>query len=567
MKNLFKNGADLLFRKQTNILSAAAVIAVAVLLSRILGLLKYRLLTSSFTVSEIGVFIASFRLPNTIFDLVVMGALTSAFIPVFTSYVTRQKYEDANIIASTILNISGVVFVLLSIVFLVFTDGLVHLIAPGLSPSELSLAVPFTRIMLVGQTLPLILGNFLTGILQSQKRFLVPALAPVVYNLGIILGIVFLSPSLGLYGAVWGVVLGAILFLLIQIPLSLHLKFSYQFRLNFEHPGVRDIGKLIVPRTIGLAITQLNYVANLVISSLLATRAITIFNFAQQLSQLPIGVFAVTISQAALPTLSEERDKEDQFAAFKKTFLTSLHQILFLTLPAAAILIVLRIPVVRLVYGAAKFDWPATVETGRTLAFFGLGLVAESTINLLVRGFYAIHDSKTPVILGSIIVILNIILSVVFIFLLPWGKPVWALALAAAIADSVYAVWLLFILNKKVKSFEFFRLVLPAAKMFLAAWITGVSLYIPMKLLDQLVFDTTRTLPLLMLTGTASLIGLSVYLFLTWMFEISELSSFTGLFRKGYQLIFAAEERVEEAVSDVVSQSAPESLSEGSHER
>jgi len=557
---------DLLFRKQTNILSAATVIAVAVLLSRILGLLKYRLLTSHFTVSEIGVFIASFRLPNTIFDLVVMGALTTAFIPVFTSYISREKYEDANIIASTILNISTIVFVILSVIFLVFTQGLIHLIAPGLTNAELSLAVPFTRIMLVGQTLPLILGNFLTGILQSQKRFLVPALAPVVYNLGIILGIWLLSPTMGLFSAVWGVVLGAVLFLLIQIPLSLHLKFHYRLILNWKHRGVVEIAKLIIPRTIGLAITQLNYVANLVISSLLATRSITIFNFAQQLAQLPIGVFAATISQAALPTLSEEQGKKDGFVAFKKTFLTSLHQILFLTLPAAAILIVLRIPVVRLVYGAAKFDWPATVETGRTLAFFGVGLTAEALVNLLVRGFYAIHDSKTPVILGSITIAINIILSIVFIFLAPLGRPVWALALSAAVADSIYAIWLLVVLNKKVKYFDRSALLVPAGKMFLAAWITGVSLYVPMKLLDQLVFDTTRTLSLLMLTGTVGLIGLSVYLFLTWMLNISELSSFMGLFRRVYRMVFAAEEKMEEAVSDAVSKAAPESLSEASHE-
>lgn len=560
VKNIIRNGTDLLFRRQTNILSAATVIAVAVMASRVLGLLKYRLLTSHFTVSEIGVFIASFRLPNTIFDLVVMGALTTAFIPVFTSYIAKEKYKDANIIASTVLNISAIVFLVLSVIFLVFADGLVHLIAPGLSADELALAVPFTRIMLVGQTLPLILGNFLTGVLQSHKRFLVPALAPVVYNLGIIIGILFLSPSLGLYGAVWGVVLGAILFLLIQVPLSLHLRFHYHWLIDWGHQGVREVGRLIVPRTIGLAIIQLNYVANLAISSLLATRAITIFNFAQQLAQLPLGIFAMTISQAALPTLSEERDNKDNYEAFKKTLLTSLHQILFLTLPAATILIVLRIPVVRLVYGAAKFDWPATVETGRTLAFFGAGLIAESVYNLLVRGFYALHDSKTPVFWGSLSIILNIILSVLFIFFVPaWGKPVWALALASSLADSAYVMILLYFLHRRVGHFDTKQLLLPAGKMFLAAALTGLALYVPMKLLDQLVFDTTRTVPLLALTGIAGLTGLSVYLFLTWVLQIQELSAFTGLARKVWGFISASEAQVGETVS----KSASESLSEG----
>ncbi|MCL4397861.1 murein biosynthesis integral membrane protein MurJ [Patescibacteria group bacterium] len=558
VNNLIKNGRDLLFRRQTNILSAATVIAAAVLLSRLLGLFKYRLLTGRFSVSDIGVFITAFRLPNTVFDLIVMGALTTAFIPVFTSYIAKDKTEDANRIASTVLNLSILIFLLFSFLFFVFTDPLMHLIAPGLSPREMSLAIPFTRIMLLGQTLPLILGNFLTGILQSHKRFLVPALAPVVYNIGIILGILFLSPSLGLYGAVWGVVLGAFLFMLIQIPLCAHLDFHYQLKFDLRHPGVTEIGRLIVPRTLGLAVTQLNYFANLAISSLISTRAITIFSFAQQLEQLPIGVFAATIAQAALPTLSEEHGKDDNFANFKKTFLTSLHQILFLVCPAAAILIVLRIPIVRLVYGASKFDWPATVETGRTLAFLSIGLIAEAAINLLVRGFYALHNSKTPVIVGSLTVLLNIALSFSFIFLFPiWGKSVLGLAAASAIADSLYALILIYLLNRAVHSFEPQALLLPAGKILFAAALTGFSLYVPMKLLDQLVFDTTRTAPLIMLSATVSLIGLTVYLFLTWVLQIEELKSFLSLFGQLGHVFFAAEDQVERAVSDVVTETAP----------
>ncbi|MBI3559137.1 murein biosynthesis integral membrane protein MurJ, partial [Candidatus Gottesmanbacteria bacterium] len=512
---------DWLFRRQTNILSAASVIAVAVLASRILGLFKYRLLTERFSVADIGVFITAFRLPNTVFDLIVMGALTTAFIPVFTSYLTRAKHEEADKVASTILNLSILVFAVLSVVFFIFADVLVRLIAPGLTAKEVALAVPFTRIMLIGQTLPLILGNFLTGILQSHKRFLIPALAPVVYNLGIILGIWFLSPMIGLYGAVWGVVLGAVLFLLIQIPVSLHLKFNYQFKLDLKLPGVKEVGRMIVPRTLGLAMTQLNYIANLVISSLISVRAITIFSFAQQLAQLPIGVFAATIAQAALPTLSEENEKGDQFSSFKKTFLTSWHQILFLVSPAAVILVVLRIPIVRLVYGASKFDWPATVDTGRTLAFLGIGLVAEAAINLLVRSFYALHDSKTPVIVGSLMVALNILLSVVFIFILNAG--VIGLAAGASIADSLSGLILFYLLHRRIKLFDLKSLVFPAGKILLAAGVTGLALYIPLKLLDQLVFDTTRTVPLILLTGTVATIGLAVYLFLTWVLEIEEL--------------------------------------------
>lgn len=546
---------NFLFRRQTNILSAATVIAAAVLLSRLLGLIKYRLLLGhqfGFTPSDIGVFLAAFKLPNFLFDLVVMGALTTAFIPVFTSYISQNKNDEANEIASTILNLSILVFLLFSFLFFIFTDPLMHLIAPGLTPQEFSLVIPFTRIMLLGQTLPLILGNFLTGILQSHKRFLIAAMAPVVYNLGIIAGIFFLSPIMGLYGPIWGVVLGATLFFLVQLPLAAHLKFHYKSIINLGHSGVKEIGKLFTPRILGLAAGQLNYIVTFSLSSLFGARGITIFAFAQQLEQLPVSIFASTIAQAALPTLSEEFQHKDSYQDFKKTFASSFHQILFLVLPAAAILTVLRIPIVRLVYGASEFDWMATVDTGRTLAFLGLGLVAESLINLLVRAFFASHNSKTPVTLGVFTVGLNIILALVFVLIL--HLPIWGLALAMAISDTVYIIMLIFFFRREITGFELKSLILPGAKMFLAAIITGFSLYIPMKLLDQLVFDTTRTVPLILLTGTASAIGLSVYLFLTWVFKIEELNAFLGLFGRIKKVIFQAEE----TVSEVVSQVSPE---------
>jgi len=195
------------------------------------------------------------------------------------------------------------------------------------------------------------------------------------------------------------------------------------------------------------------------------------------------------------------------------------------------------------------------VETGRTLAFLGLGLVAEAIINLLVRGFYALHDSKTPVVVGSVTVLINICLSLIFIFFIPaWERPVWGLALAVAIADTIYALVLIFLLNRRVNHFDPVTLLVPAIKIITAAALTGISLYIPMKLLDQLVFDTTRTVPLIMLTGIVSLIGLSVYLFITWILQIDELRSFLGLFGRITKIFSVAEEKVESTISEAVTE-------------
>ncbi len=515
--------------RQTSILDAAMAIMIMVSTSRALGLLRTRMLNARFSPDELGVYLAAFRIPNFIFDLLVMGALVVAFIPVFTEYQTSKEKNQAWRMASSVINIGVLIFGLFAIPFLIFSRQLCQFIAPGFNESQISQMEIFMRIMLVAQVFPLIIGNFLTGILQSFKHFLIPALAPVVYNLGIILGIFFLTPLFGLYAPVFGVVLGAFLFMAIQIPLIISLGYHHFWQINTSDPGVREVGKLMLPRTFGLAVSEVDATVDLMLSSFLGARMVTVFSFAQQLQQVPIGLFGASIAQAALPTLSEVKTKEN-LKDFKNTFLASLHQILFLVLPVSVILIVLRIPVVRLVFGASRFDWEATVLTGKTLAFFSFSLFAQSIIYLLARGFYALYDSKTPVVIGIISVLINTILSIVFIRYL--GLPVWGLAISTSVASIINAFLLLVFLDRKVEKFDRGRLILPAIKIFTATLITGIFLYVPMKLLDQLVFDTTRTVNLILLTGIVSTIGLMVYLFLAWFLNIEEIIIFFNLARK-----------------------------------
>ncbi len=456
-----------------------------------------------------------------------MGALTTAFIPVITELLIKNKEEEAWRVASTVLNMALIGFLFLGLAIFIFAEPLSQLIAPGFTGEKLAVMANLTRIMLLAQ-LFFILSNFLSAIIQSSKRFLFPAIAPVAYNLGIIIGIVFFSPMMGIYGAAWGVVIGTFLHFAIQIPVIIHLKIRYQPTIDVNNQHAREIGKLMLPRTLGLAVAQVNFTIDTILASLISASSITVFNFASHLAQLPIGLFGATIAQATLPTLSEEQAKENP-ENFKTTLLNSFHQILFLTLPATAILIVLRIPVVRLVFGSKTFPWEATVLTGRTLAFLGLGIVAQGLIQLLVRAFYALRDSKTPVKIGIFSFAVNIGASLAAIFVLK--LPVWGLALSSSIGDLVNVTFLLLFLNKKIR-FSLFPLFIPAFKMVFAALMAGISLYIPMKLLDQLVFDTTRVIPLIALTGVASFAGLSVYIFLTWLLEIKELSAFTGIIQR-----------------------------------
>ncbi|MEK7141929.1 MAG: murein biosynthesis integral membrane protein MurJ [Patescibacteria group bacterium] len=515
--------------RQTSIGSAALVLTSMVAASRLLGLIRDRMLAARFSADELGVYFAAFRIPNLLFELLVMGALTTAFIPVFTRFLTQEKEEDAFRMAAIIINTSIILLLIVAVPMFIWAAQVSRLFAPGFSQEQINQMAQFTRVMLVLQVGPLLVGNFFTGILQSFRSFLVPALAPVVYNIGIIAGIMVLTPSFGLLAPVIGVGIGAILFMIIQVPVLLSLGYRHQFAIDLHHKGVRDVLKLMGPRTLGLGAAQIDTTVDLMLASFLGARMVTIFNFAQHLQQLPVGLFGATIAQAALPTLSFSAANNDK-PELKRAIVTSLHQMLFFILPVSVLFIVLRTPVVRLVFGAGRFDWEATVLTGMTLSMFSLSLGAQAVVHLLARAYYALYDSKTPVIIAVISILGNALLSITFI---TWmGLPVWSLGLSTSLASIVHAVALFFLLDKRLESFSRKELFTPLLKMSAAAVMAGVAIYIPLKILDQLVFDTTRTFGLILLTGATSFVGLSVYFFLAWVMGVAEVNSFLSMIKR-----------------------------------
>ncbi len=487
------------------------------------------MLAARFSTDELGVYFAAFRTPNFLFELLVMGALTTSFIPVFTRYLTGEKEEEAWRMASTIINASLFLLSLVVIPMFIWAPDISRLFAPGFTTAQINQMAQFTRLILVLQVAPLLVGNFFTGILQSFRSFLVPALAPVVYNIGIILGIIVFTPTLGLFAPVIGVGIGAMLFMLIQIPVLISLGYRHQYVVDLNHKGVRDVMKLMAPRTLGLAASQIDTTVDLMLASFLGARMVTIFNFAQHLQQLPIGLFGVTIAQAALPSLSLSAANNDK-DEFKRSIITSLHQMLFFILPVSVLFIILRTPIVRLIFGAGRFDWEATVLTGMTLSMFSLSLGAQAAINLLARAYYALYDSKTPVVVAVGSILGNALLSIMFI---TWLRlPVWSLGLSTSIASIAQAVALFVLLDKRLESFSRREFFVPLMKMSVAALIAGVAVYIPLKILDQLVFDTTRTFGLLLLTGMTTTIGLGVYIFLSWVMGVGEVHSFLSMLKR-----------------------------------
>lgn len=537
-------------RQQKNIFSAAAIISLMIAVSRILGLLRNRVLAHFFSAEELSLYFAAFRLPEVVFNVLVFGAISAAFIPTFTAYFTKKK-EEAWQIASTILTLAVLAFFLLSFFLFLFATPLYQLIAAGFEETQINKIVFLARILILAQGF-FLLSFFLTGILESLQRFLVPALAPIFYNLGIILGTIILSNRLGILGPTVGAVFGAFLHFLIQLPLSFSLGLRIKLSFDFFHPGIREITRLAFPRMIELSILELSKTIELTLASLISPAAYTWFTFASSLQLLPMALFGTSIAKATLPTLSSLAVGKE-INKFKNTFLSSFNQILFLTIPSSVFLAVLRIPAVRLTFGAARFTWKSTVQTGYALSAFCLAIFSQALILLLARAFYALHKTKTAVKVSVGCIFANIFLSLLFILF--FHLPIWGLALSFSISSIAHFLILLFLLDREVGGFGKDRLLVPFAKISLSSLFSGSLMFFLLKIFDRsawdkrlsflgnlglklpttfehFVLDTRYTVNLIILTLFVASAGIICYLFLAWLLKVQALQVFVKLIKR-----------------------------------
>ncbi len=532
---------------QSSVLSAATIIMLMVIASRILGLVRQRVLAHYFVPADLSLFFAAFRLPDLIFEVLVFGTFSSAFIPVFTKALKKGN-SDAWKIAGTVTNISLLIFGCFALIAGIFADSLYAIFAPGFGPAERAEIVKIARILFAAQGF-FVISYVLTGVLESLRRFLIPALAPLFYNLGIILGTVILVADMKLLSPAIGVFIGAGLHFLIQLPLAIKLGFRFVPSIHLTK-DVRRIGKLALPRVIELSFLQVAKTAELFLASLISTASYTYFTFGNSLQLLPVGLFGTSIAKAALPTLARQSEDKVQF---RRTLFNALYQIVFLVLPVATILIVLRIPLVRLIFGTEIFDWEATVQTGIVVSTFAFGAVFQASNSLLARAFYALHDTKTPV-LVSVSGIIIIVLAD-FIFIKGLGLPVWGLALAFSIGSAYQAILLFSLLTKRIGNGSFIKQVTPILKSGISAIGAGSVMYFVLKIFDRsvwvkrlsflgkieatsvfpfekFVLDTRYTVNLLILTIAVSLMGAFVYLGIAIILKQKEVWVFFNLIKR-----------------------------------
>jgi len=538
--------AKVLFRRQQDILSAAAILAAATFASAALGLFRDRALASFFSSGEIAVYFAAFRIPDTLFEILILGSLSAAFIPTFVKYISRGKGSEAWNVASAIMTLTFTAFLLLAIVVFFVARPLSRLLAPGFAPSEINLMASMTRILLIAQGF-FILAFFLTGILKSFQHFLVPAIAPLFYNIGIIVGTIFLAGRLGIYAPAWGAVFGAFFYFSIHLPIARKLGFKFSPAFDFSHPGVRKVIALAVPRTIEIAFAQILKASDLFFSSLVSVGSYGYLTLASHLAAVPVSLVGNSLADASLPSLSYKRGNIGQF---RETLLSVFRQIIFFVALPAVALIVLRVPAVRLSFGASRFTWESTVLTGYALSCLALGIVAQAAASLMVRAFYALADTLTPVRVGVCSILANILLSAVFILLLK--TSVWGVAFAFALSNIFQVIVLVLLLCRRI-SFSVWEFVVPTFRIGLASFVSGGSMYILLKIFDRsawdkrlsflgyltlperfecFVLDTRYTINLVILTIAVATAGTVIYLLVAKLLGVNEVSLIGALWRR-----------------------------------
>jgi putative peptidoglycan lipid II flippase len=507
-------------RRKGSLARSAGIVAGAFILSRVLGLVREVVLANQFGTSEdLSAYISAFRIPDLLFLVIMAGAFGSAFIPVFSGFLGNGEDAAAWKLASVILNLSTVSVIVVSVLAWITAPELVrYIVAPDANPRTQELTTDCMRLLLLS---PIFLGLGIAakGILEGQDLFTLPALSPIIYNTATILGAILLGPRIGVFGVAIGVVAGALGFLLVQIPGIVGSGMRYSLSFDPRIPGVDEVGRLLAPRLIGQAAFQINFIAVTNLAWRTGDQSVSAINYAWQLLMLPHGVLALSISTVILPTLSRLWQQGD-VTAFRATLGSAMRPLIFLSLPAAVILFAFRTAIVQTLFQTGAFSAESTSLVAAPLAFLAAGLVSYALVEALTRAFYAMHDTRTPVIAGVAIIALNLALGVALIDRFGYLALAFALSASTTVEAGILAV----ILHKRLGGVGkgariwFGRLVVATA---ITALVAGV-------LASPLAEATTpgngpRLQQILLFAGVLGVVGV-VYLAVTWMLRIPELS-------------------------------------------
>lgn len=432
--------------KKVRIVKNAGIVGIGTSFSRVLGYLRDMVIASKFGAGLItDAFFIAYTIPNLFRQLFGEGALSAAFIPVFSDYLTSKGKESAWQLANIVINLLLLLTMFIAVLGIIFAPSVVSLIAPGFS-KNVNLTVSLTRIMFPFVTLICMAALFM-GILNACQHFSIPAIAPVFLNIAMILSVYFLSPCFEqpILGLALGVLVGGLLQMGVQIIPLVKRGFAYQFIIKISHPGVKNIYKLMLPAIAGLAITQINLTIGRILASFLDPGSISALYYANHLVWLPISLFGISIGTVSFAMMSNQV-AENNLSSLKETLLLSLRMVIITTIPAGVGLMVLGKPIITLLFQRGAFTPSDTIATNLALFYYSLGIFAFASLRVVIPTFYAFKDTITPFKTGVMVAISNLILS---LLLMPYLKH-GGLALATTLSAFLNLIVLVIVLRRMI---------------------------------------------------------------------------------------------------------------------
>jgi len=497
---------------------SASAVSGAVMCSRVLGLVREQVFAGMFGAGyAYDAFVVAFRIPNLLRDLFAEGALSAAFVTVFSDYDTNKGRQATWQLASNVLVFIAILLSLITLTGIFFAEPIVNLLAPDFSliAGKTELTGLLTRIMFPFLIF-VALAAVVMGMLNTSGRFFVPAMSSSFFNLGSIIGgvsLALLLPRFGqpaIVGMAWGTLIGGLMQLLIQLPTLRKTGFRFKPQINLRDPGLKRILWLMLPATIGLSATQINIFINTNFASSCVEGSVSWLNYAFRMVQLPIGVFGVAFSIAAMPVLAKHAAQKD-FTGLKQTFTSSLVMVFSLTIPATVGLILLAHPIIRLIFEHGAFTPVDTMRTAQALTYYAYGLFAYSAVKIMVPVFYALNNTKYPVIGSFIAVAANIIIITLTIDTFAFR----AIALSTSCSMALNFLFLGVILYRKLTGFSLAYLGLGTLKILLASMVMGSGILALKKLLNPMLQGSIplQLLGVFMVIGVAALLyGITLHM-------------------------------------------------------
>lgn len=515
--------------EQNSVRGATGILVVTLLISNILGVVRDHYIAQKIPTTLLDTYYAAFRIPDLIFNLLILGAIAAAFIPVFTNYLVNKKTSDAWHVANSFLNLSIIGILILVTVLAIFMPALMKVFVHDFDETKMNLTVKLARMMLLS---PLFFGisYILSGILNSFKRFVVYSIAPLIYNLSIIISTIMLADKFGVYGIVFGVIVGAFLHMVVQIPVAVKLGFRYKAVFDWKHAGIKKIYWLMLPRALGLGANQVMLLVYTSIASALSAGSIAIYNLADNIQTMPVVVFGTSFATAIFPSLSESISQKNN-EKFSQYVEKGIRAIVYLLVPSGVGIILLRAQIVRLILGSGFFGWEQTVNTADVLGYLAISLFAQGLISLLARSFYAVHDTKTPMYSS----IFSIIISIFFGYFLSPSMGVVGLGLAFSIGSIINMLLLYFLLRNKIAQFRLSegKLTIYILKILLSCIFLVIGVQLAKNIIGSVV-DMERYWGVFCQTVSAIIVGGGIYILMTYLFNCEEVKEIIGLLKKRF---------------------------------